>query len=388
MYNSRLPKYAQHANRKRLVKVFCKGICCCTRRAEMNTDCPDAEVLRTFQMGDLTATCLKCGHIARDPYNWVLPRSRPTSGPEGGTLAPVRADALRADDPLNIPITTLGTSELVDAIEQFCAGDSLPKVVQSLQERSDIYFYEWNQELTALSKRVQERVQANLADLTDKVLRTTVSPATKKYYETAISLNWAAAGATLDKKSVQLTSARRILDMMYDIIKERELTWHEVQETSAFWCGSRCRELMLLVRVVRSSEFVDYQEQWTESISTGPCKSDQVEQQKTASDLDRMIDEVLQFRESRRVLGVVVDHACAQLAEHRTAEKVIGVPSVAAVHDLNALLTIAEDLRKVELNQTAWRLRRLGWRIPTKVLSGLLTGKVQTLWPPTLTAAC
>ena len=218
MYNGRLPKYAQHANRNRLVTVLCKGICRRMRWAEMNTDCPDAEVLRTLPMGDLSATCLKCGYIAWDRYNWELPRSRSTSGsnrctmaevnqpkdgnqlPEGATFAPERADALRADDPLNIPITTLGTSELVDALEQFCAGDSVPKVVQSLRGRGDINFYEWNHELTALSKRVQERVQGNSADLTDKVLRTTVSPATKKYYETAKSLSWAVAGATLDKK--------------------------------------------------------------------------------------------------------------------------------------------------------------------------------------------
>lgn len=89
MYNGRLPKYAQPANRNRMVKVFCKGICCRMRWAEMNTDCPSAEVLRTLQMGDLTATCLKCGHIAWDPYNWVLPRSRPTTGSNRCTSAEV-----------------------------------------------------------------------------------------------------------------------------------------------------------------------------------------------------------------------------------------------------------------------------------------------------------
>ena len=31
------------------------------------------EVLRSSQVGDFTATCLRCGYIANDPYNWYRP---------------------------------------------------------------------------------------------------------------------------------------------------------------------------------------------------------------------------------------------------------------------------------------------------------------------------
>jgi hypothetical protein len=68
---SSLPKYAERANPGRLVKIFCKDV----RRphtawAEMNTDYPGQDVLQRSQVGDFTATCLRCGKIARDPYNW------------------------------------------------------------------------------------------------------------------------------------------------------------------------------------------------------------------------------------------------------------------------------------------------------------------------------
>jgi hypothetical protein len=67
---SDLPKYAEHANKARLVKILCKGEHPHTAWAEMNVDYPGQEVLRKSQVSDYTATCLRCGKIARDPYNW------------------------------------------------------------------------------------------------------------------------------------------------------------------------------------------------------------------------------------------------------------------------------------------------------------------------------
>jgi len=69
-YMGPLPRYASHANRNRLVRVLCKGRCCKTTWAEMSVDYPGEAVLRESQVLDFEATCLRCGHVARDPYNW------------------------------------------------------------------------------------------------------------------------------------------------------------------------------------------------------------------------------------------------------------------------------------------------------------------------------
>ena len=69
-YQGELPAYARAADRRRVVKLLCKGGCRTTRWAAMNVDYPGQEVLRKSQVGDFSATCLKCGRVARDPYNW------------------------------------------------------------------------------------------------------------------------------------------------------------------------------------------------------------------------------------------------------------------------------------------------------------------------------
>lgn len=69
-YHGSLPVYAARANRKRVVQLLCKGRCGTTRWAEMRVDYPGEDVLRSAQVGDFTATCLKCGDTASDPYNW------------------------------------------------------------------------------------------------------------------------------------------------------------------------------------------------------------------------------------------------------------------------------------------------------------------------------
>jgi len=70
VYSGSLPKYARNADRKRVVRVLCKGRCSRIRWAEMEVDYPGEETLRNSQVMDFRARCLLCGHIAQDPYNW------------------------------------------------------------------------------------------------------------------------------------------------------------------------------------------------------------------------------------------------------------------------------------------------------------------------------
>ena len=70
-YEGSLPAYAQNANRRRVVKILCKGECIATRWAEMTVDYPGKEILRRAEAFDYTAKCLKCGYQAKDPYNWL-----------------------------------------------------------------------------------------------------------------------------------------------------------------------------------------------------------------------------------------------------------------------------------------------------------------------------
>ena len=69
-YKGRLPAYALGADRRRLVRLLCKGQCCKTRWAEMTVDYPGETVLRDSQLLQFQARCLVCGRIACDPYNW------------------------------------------------------------------------------------------------------------------------------------------------------------------------------------------------------------------------------------------------------------------------------------------------------------------------------
>lgn len=65
-----IPNYAEGANRKRLIKIFCKNGCGITRWAEMTVDFPGQEILQRSQLGDFEAICLKCNKRASDCYNW------------------------------------------------------------------------------------------------------------------------------------------------------------------------------------------------------------------------------------------------------------------------------------------------------------------------------
>lgn len=68
-YQGPLPEYAQAADRKKLVKILCKGKCGTTRWAEMTVNYPGREILSKSQVLDFRAICLKCGCEAADGYN-------------------------------------------------------------------------------------------------------------------------------------------------------------------------------------------------------------------------------------------------------------------------------------------------------------------------------
>lgn len=71
IYEGVLPAYAGKANRRRVVKVLCRGKCQGNTWAEMNTDYPGQPNLESAAVGAYTAKCLVCGHVAKDPYNWT-----------------------------------------------------------------------------------------------------------------------------------------------------------------------------------------------------------------------------------------------------------------------------------------------------------------------------
>jgi len=69
-YLGKLPKYADSAERSRVVQLLCKGKCGASRWAVMNKIYPGKDSLRKASHGEYKAKCLRCGSIARDNYNW------------------------------------------------------------------------------------------------------------------------------------------------------------------------------------------------------------------------------------------------------------------------------------------------------------------------------
>ena len=65
-----LPDYAKSTPSKFLVQILCRGGCKCTRWAKLNAPYPGKSALRSAEMGQYRATCLKCGYEAIDNYNW------------------------------------------------------------------------------------------------------------------------------------------------------------------------------------------------------------------------------------------------------------------------------------------------------------------------------
>jgi hypothetical protein len=77
-----LPGYAAGANPRQVVFLLCKGECCSMRWAEVHQSLPSTTELRHAQAYDYDATCLDCGRVAHDPYNWIVP-SKPPALPSG-----------------------------------------------------------------------------------------------------------------------------------------------------------------------------------------------------------------------------------------------------------------------------------------------------------------
>ncbi|KAA9176554.1 MULTISPECIES: hypothetical protein [Delftia] len=69
-YKGNIPKYANKADPERIIHILCKGKCKKTTLAEINRPYPGKETLKSASLGDYKATCLQCGHIAQDNYNW------------------------------------------------------------------------------------------------------------------------------------------------------------------------------------------------------------------------------------------------------------------------------------------------------------------------------
>jgi len=65
----KLPAYAQGATSAKLIQILCRGKCGDTRWAELNGEYPGRQELKSGA-GPTRATCLKCGYIASDYYNW------------------------------------------------------------------------------------------------------------------------------------------------------------------------------------------------------------------------------------------------------------------------------------------------------------------------------
>lgn len=66
----RLPDYAKSTPDNLLVKILCRGRCNGTRWARLNKPYPGTSALREASFGEYRATCLECGYIASDNYNW------------------------------------------------------------------------------------------------------------------------------------------------------------------------------------------------------------------------------------------------------------------------------------------------------------------------------
>ncbi len=63
-----IPKYAQHVPKHRLVQYLCKSSCIKTRYGEVSKY-PWSSDGANYDP-DLFVTCLRCGGIQRDSYNW------------------------------------------------------------------------------------------------------------------------------------------------------------------------------------------------------------------------------------------------------------------------------------------------------------------------------
>lgn len=65
-----VPDYASNTPTNLLIQILCRGTCNGTRWAVLNKPYPGESALKSADMFEFTATCLKCGYVASDNYNW------------------------------------------------------------------------------------------------------------------------------------------------------------------------------------------------------------------------------------------------------------------------------------------------------------------------------
>jgi hypothetical protein len=319
------------------------------------------------------------------PLRLILEPVRLGSQPDEKRLE-ASIPVLAIDGRWSIRIRSLPGLGLIDAIERLCAGEAVQTVIQWLRNHNRLGGYEhsrdWNLhgDLVGLSIRVQERVTANLAKIREEVL-TKLSPSAKKRYEAIAASRGSSAGSTTDETVLEHMSARGILEFVYGCFKERLSVWLAMEgDSGLIICDGATSDSGLVLRLANHLALIDCQEDWLRFVGSQKCEADLAEQRRTAWDLDVTIDECLQFGESRAILARVFDQVLDQLADHQAGEKANGVPSAAAARDLSALISLAEDLRKVELNQDVWGLKNLGRDVPRGGWCALLAGDIDTVW--------
>lgn len=65
----KLPQYAKSVPSEFVIKIICHR-CRASRWAQLNKPYPGKTAIRNAKMGEYKATCLKCGYVAMDNYNW------------------------------------------------------------------------------------------------------------------------------------------------------------------------------------------------------------------------------------------------------------------------------------------------------------------------------
>jgi len=66
----KLPDYAKSTPDSYLIRILCRGRCPGTSWARLNKPYPGKSALRSAKLGEYRATCLRCGYVASDNYNW------------------------------------------------------------------------------------------------------------------------------------------------------------------------------------------------------------------------------------------------------------------------------------------------------------------------------
>jgi len=162
---------------------------------------------------------------------------------------------------------------------------------------------------------------------------------------------------------------------------ERNIAWKEIQDKYRILSMEAGHDLRQMLTPIHHTSVSECQEQWLKIIASRPCQRE-VADELTPADIDSAIDESLQLAEARKVLISVLDCLLPQLEKHEAADEITGVPSANARGDLNGLIRVAEDLRKLELKQGVWRLMNLGHSVPRRDLRFLLAGDLDSFVGP------